>query len=251
MTVFLLAGGIICGVYYLVLIGFSGLRASFSLFWLALSLLFFAGFALLKISRHFPGRWKMPLSGKVFLITSLILMLGLFLLVESCIVRGMARREPDHDPRYLIVLGAKVRGDTVSKALKQRLDAAAEYWKEHPQTVLIVSGGQGPGENVTEAEAMYEYLIEAGVARGRVVKEDRSVNTVENLTNSLAILANTDAAVAVVTSDFHLYRAMRIAQTLTDKEISGIASPTDLWALPNYMVREFFAVLKDWFFGKI
>lgn len=251
MAILFLIGGVLCGLYYLVLISFSGLRAVFSLFWLFLSLLLLTVYALLRLSRRFPGRLKLPLGLKVFLITSLILFLGLFLFVENRIRQGMKGREPEETPGYVIVLGAGVRGTTLSKILKQRLDTAASYWRTHPEVRLIVSGGQGPGEDITEAEAMHDYLLQAGVPRNRIIKEGRSRNTKENLTNSLAILIDPEASVALVTSDFHLFRAMGIARKMTDREVYGLPAPTDVANLPNNLAREFFAVLKDWFFGNI
>lgn len=251
MAMFFLIGGILCGLYYLFLIGFSGLRAVFSLFWLFLTLLFLGGSGLIRLKRRFPGRFKLPLGLKVFLVTSLILAFGLFLFVESRIFQGMKGREPEETPGYVIILGAGVRGTTVSRTLKQRLDTAAAYWLAHPEVRLIVSGGQGAGEDITEAEAMYDYLLEAGVPKNRIIKEGRSRNTVENLDNSLAILLDPKASVAIVTSDFHLFRAVGIARKRTDREVYGIPAPTDIGSLPNNLAREFFAVLKDWFFGNI
>ena len=251
MAVVFLIGGLLCGLYYLVLVGFSGLRAVFSLFWLFLSLVFLSGSGFIRLSRRFPGRFKLPPGLKVFLVTSAVLLFGLFLFVESRIVKGMIWEEPEEVPGYAIVLGAGVRGSTVSKILKQRLDAAVAYWRAHPEVVLVVSGGQGTGEDITEAEAMYEYLVRAGVAKNRIVREGRSRNTVENLTNSLAILVNRDEPLAVGTSDFHMFRAVKIAQGLTDQQVFGIPAATDIWNLPNNLAREFFAVLKDWFFGNI
>lgn len=247
MTIAFLIGGLLFGAYYLVLIISSGLRSSFSLFWLALSVLCWIGFVWMKLSRHFPGKLRLPLQIRVFLITTLALGLVLFTFVESRIVGEMIRKEPEAEPRFMIVLGAKVRGTTLSRTLKQRLDTAAAYWKEHPEVIILVSGGQGEGEDVSEARAMENYLLSVGVNRSRMIREEESINTRENLQNCFSILQYTKEPVLLVTSDYHVFRAKWMAGSMTDRPVEGLAAPTDWIFLPNYMVREFFAVVKEWF----
>ena len=125
----------------------------------------------------------------------------LFLAAEGCILSGMAAGG-NAPCDYVIVLGAQVRGTQVSRALKQRLDRAAEYLEEHPDTVVIVSGGQGSGEDITEAQAMEEYLIGAGIAPERIWKEEASVNTVQNIRFSRALIEEEAPVIGIVSNDF-------------------------------------------------
>lgn len=88
-----------------------------------------------------------------------------------------------------LVYGARVKKTgEVSSALAGRLDRAAEAMKSAPGSVAIVSGSRGPGEPRTEAEAMKEYLIAAGIEEDRIIIEDRASNTVENIKYSLPLI---------------------------------------------------------------
>lgn len=100
---------------------------------------------------------------------------------------GMLQK-PSRDLDTLIVLGAQVNGTKLSNSLKLRLERAKEYLDENPETIAVVSGGKGSGEEISEAEAMYEYLVSQGIDETRLIKEDRSTNTNENLKYSLALL---------------------------------------------------------------
>ena len=113
----------------------------------------------------------------------------------------------------LIVLGCAVRGERVSLTLKLRLDAALEYLEHSPNTAVIVSGGKGDGENISEAEAMKRYLVSHGVDEGRIITEDKSTSTWENFKFSKEILDERfpGASAAFVTTNFHVYRAGRVA----------------------------------------
>ena len=97
-------------------------------------------------------------------------------------------QKPSRDLDTLIVLGAQVNGTKLSNSLKLRLERAKEYLDENPETIAVVSGGKGSGEEISEAEAMYEYLVSQGIDETRLIKEDRSTNTNENLKYSLALL---------------------------------------------------------------
>ncbi len=155
--------------------------------------------------------------------------------------------------QYAVVLGAGVNGETPSHILDYRIDAAAEYLEKYPETVCIVSGSRGPGEDITEAECMYRELTARGIDGGRIIMEDRSHNTEENIRNSMEIMeelsGGEDYSFAIVTSDFHLCRARTIAFRLGE-EASGVSAATKLPALAasNYF-REAFGVWKLMFFG--
>lgn len=147
---------------------------------------------------------------------------------------------------YLVVLGAHVRSDgSPSEALTFRLDAALAYLRDNPGTVCVVSGGQGPDEVRPEADVMADYLLEHGVDEARVLREDRSTSTEENIRYSAELLAahgDADATVGVVTSDFHLYRALRIAQRGGLPGAYGLAARSNPLYLPHALLRECCAV---------
>ena len=176
----------------------------------------------------------------------------LFLLfLGSLMLRAIDRGEHgDYDA--LIVLGAAVHGDRVTWVLSNRLDAAYDYAAAHPETVLVVSGGQGDGESVTEASAMARYLSQRGLDAGRILLEDRSTSTLENLTFSQRAIQETGGdsrRVAIVSSSYRPYRARRMAAAL-GMEADGLSSVD---GYPVYMtgmyIREALAVWKLWLMG--
>lgn len=177
-----------------------------------------------------------------------------FAVLEIPVVRA-ARGEPEYEADYLIVLGAGVRGDTPSLSLKNRLDAALEYLRANPGCTAIVSGGQGPGENLSEAQAMFDYLTARGIEPGRVLIEDRSTSTMENISFSCGIIRSLgvepeSVRLAVVSSEYHLYRAQYLAGTM-GLELHGVPAHTSKPVLMlNYFIREAFAVLYTWVFVK-
>ncbi len=176
-----------------------------------------------------------------------------FCLVELPIIKN-SRTDPDPERKYLIVLGAAVHGDTPSLALTNRLDGALDYLNTYPDSIVIVSGGQGPGENISEAECMRDWLIRHEVDRGRIICENKSTSTMENLTFSFEIIRELgdepDGNVAVLSSSYHLYRAKTMAKML-GADVAGVAG---LPGYPIYMlncyIREAFGVTHLWVFGR-
>lgn len=154
--------------------------------------------------------------------------------------------EPPDAPAAVVVLGCRVEGDTPSQALQRRIDTAADYLLAHPGVPVVVSGGMGDGERISEAEAMRRGLVERGVADDRILLEDRSTSTLENLTNSAAILAEKGlgSSVVVVTEGYHLHRALGIADRV-GLHADGLAAPSPGWLLPTSWVREWVALTLD------
>ena len=178
-----------------------------------------------------------------FLAMFLAMGLVYFVIIEIPII-DEASGDGDFDADYLIVLGAAVHGDTPSLSLVERLEAAKDYLIKHPDTVVIVSGGQGSGENVSEARAMYEWLCANGIDPVRIIMEDKASSTYENLKFSREIIneLSDDATVAVVSSEYHLCRAKLIAKTL-GMEIHTVAAQTTYFTVMlNYFIREAFGV---------
>lgn len=240
--VFLICG-VLCILYYIGIILYAGLRASFAWFWLFLGGAFFLAGAVCRVPVLQAAFGRIP--AVVKLLVGILLAAGVaaFLVLEGCIISGMvdSAQEP---VEYLIVLGAQIKGARVSKALGQRLSMAEEYLREHEDTIVIVSGGQGPGEDISEAEAMKTWLIERGIARERILEEDRSVNTSQNIRFSRELMEDKDASVGIVSNDFHVFRAVHIAKAQGLDAVS-IPAPSSPGMYPHYMMREAFAVVKD------
>ena len=173
------------------------------------------------------------------------------LIVEIPIVKAAADRSKQDAP-YVVVLGAAVYGTDPSITLQHRLEGAARYLDANPQAKAVVSGGQGEGEDISEAECMRRYLVEHGIAADRILLEDRSTSTKENLAFSKAVIEadGGDASrIAIISSAYHLYRAKRMASALGMDAI-GVAGSD---GYPIYMfgmyLREAAAVAKLWIFG--
>lgn len=154
--------------------------------------------------------------------------------------------------RAVIVLGAAVKGKQVSGLLERRLETAAEFYRAHPDVVLVVSGGQGPGEEIPEAQAMKDWLIKAGVPARAILTEAESKSTEENFAFSRAVLAQqgigADEPVAYVTNRFHCYRAGQYARAAGFSCVSAVPASIGLSSvLPCYM-REVLAVCYYWVF---
>lgn len=169
----------------------------------------------------------------------------------SALIATTAAATPPAGVDCLVVLGAGLRPDGYpSETLRFRLEAALAYLDENPETACIVSGGQGFGEPLTEADSMAEYLVARGLDESRITKEELSSTTAENVRNSSELIAP-DASVAVVTNDFHLYRALRIAERNGLPGAYGLAAPTNLLYLPQATLRECAAIVKDALVGNL
>ena len=149
---------------------------------------------------------------------------------------------------FLIVLGCQVNGTEPSLMLRQRLDAAAAYLNTNANTHCIVTGGKGNGENLSEAQCMYNYLTAAGIDPSRITMEDRATSTIENLRYSLAFL-EPNAEIAIVSSEFHLYRAGEMAHSLGLEPHLIPASTEHPLLLVSYSLREILAIWKYELFG--
>ncbi|MBS4195931.1 YdcF family protein [Bacillus sp. FJAT-49870] len=150
---------------------------------------------------------------------------------------------------YAIILGAKVNGEIPSLSLRYRLEAALDYAKKHPEVKFILSGGQGPDEDITEAEAMKRYLMENGIEEDRLILETASTSTYENIQFSRKLLPASVNSVTIVTSDYHLARAREIARQL-DLESDAVAAKTPKVVEWKLTTRERLALLKTSVFGR-
>ncbi|MCG1020408.1 YdcF family protein [Sutcliffiella horikoshii] len=173
----------------------------------------------------------------------------IYLIIVHSLIYQSAKQEPPEEVDYLIVLGARVKGEMMTKALLFRVEAALEYLRENPNTKVIASGGQGPGEDITEAEAMRRYFVANGIDEDRILLEDRSTTTFENLSFSRELIGE-DASVAIVSNDFHVYRASIIGKRLDFAEVHTLAGRTPTIAIFKLWSREYFAVAKTWLVDK-
>lgn len=156
-----------------------------------------------------------------------------------------------HDLDYLIVLGAQVDGTRLTRALLERTGRALQYLEDNPRTRAVLSGGKGKGEEISEARAMFGYLTAHGIAEERLILEEKSVNTKENLDFSLEKIGSTDVSVGVVTNNFHVFRGVAIGRKCGFRRIYPVPSPYCSWRLLIYVPREILAIVKDKLMGNL
>lgn len=147
----------------------------------------------------------------------------------------------------VIVLGAAVHGKTPSLTLKRRLDTAVKYHKQNPDAVIIVSGGQGVQEDITEAEAMRNYLIKNDVEADKIIKEEAATSTFENFAFSKKILDNKfgdEYTTVFITNEYHILRAGLCASRAGILNTTHLHSNTSLSYLVSGVLRECLAVIK-------
>lgn len=239
MSLFCTIAGIFCLTYFILLLIYSGFTSAFYLIWVIM------GAGLFLLGWLFRIRFFTLLPGclRIMLLTAAGACLIFFICVEAMILKGSLTM-PSSPQDYVIVLGAHVRSTGPSRALALRLDKALEYAKSYPDTIFIVSGGQGSNEPCTEAFAMKKYLTDRGLPEERILMEDRSINTRENLIFSRELIPS-NASVGIISNGFHICRALHLAETLGYENASGIPAKSDLPTQPANLLREFFAVVKD------
>lgn len=198
---------------------------------------------------------KHPKFGKaVIRVFTILLCIGLlaFAITEGFIIHA-SLGNPGEDTEYLLVLGAKVKPWGPSLSLRNRIDAAYDYLTAHPDCTAILSGGKGDDEHISEAQCMFESLTARGIDESRLWMEDQSTSTWENLKFTLALInektGDTPDTMALVTSEYHLFRAGLFADRL-GLEILGVPAATTLLPLKiNYFIREAVAVWHFIFIG--
>lgn len=227
---------------------------SITVYFLITSYQFFAligaGVSLLIAAYRLLGKLirRKPTLGKALrLILSVCIGLGLLAAaVTGCFVAKGCYGAPEADCRYIVVLGAGVNGTEPSLSLRERIDAAYDYLTAHPGSIAIVSGGQGDGENITEALCMQRELLEMGIAGSRIWMEDEATSTQENIRFSLDLIeANTGARpaeIALVSSEYHLFRAGLFARDAGVTALGVPAKTSWLSLRLNYFLREIAAV---------
>ncbi len=224
---------------------------AFALIGYLFTALLFAGIGVLITVFHFLEYFQLK-KLRIALIILLCIGLVIFTAAEIPVVKA-AKGDGDISCDYMIVLGAGVNGTVPSLSLVNRLTAALDYLEKHPETIAIVSGGQGSGEDISEAQAMQTWLVGKGIEPERIVMEDKATSTMENLSFSADIIRQREGSisgkVAIVSSEYHLYRAKEMARQL-GIEALGIPGRTSYPVLKmNYFIREAFAVIYMKVFG--
>ncbi len=197
------------------------------------------------VKRAFSGRCRV-----LFRALAVIAAVGVVAVaVPLGFMAGAACTQPQENAT-VIVLGCQVRGEEPSRMLADRCDAALEYLKAHPDAKCVAAGGQGSGEQITEAQAIKNYLVSKGIAVERIYLEGRSTNTAENLAFSAEIIAENGLPtdVVIASDNFHQLRAAIFARrnSLTPSAV-GCATYWPLSA--GYWTREVLAVYKALIFG--
>ena len=241
---FLLLAGLGALGYFLILLIFLGPGASFIGFWAVL------GGVLLALRFAIERLKNERVKGRLCAVLAAVIAVGLACVigVESVIIAGgMARPAPDAD--YMLVLGARVKDTGPSVLLNYRIDKAFEYLQANERTVAILCGGQGSDEPMSEAQAMYEALVARGIAPERLIREEQSTSTEENIRLAMAFMDDPGDSVVITTTHYHVYRAMMTARAAGLENVSGNGAPCAVYTLVNYYTREFFAVMYNWIFA--
>jgi len=242
--------GLLCEVYFIGTILFYG-RVTFAEFYFGLGvLLIVIGLFKRKSKKEYmlikPGKVKAAIK-ICFSICLASFVIIEALIIQSAISTHMEKRD------YLVILGAGIRGEVPSKALFQRLYTSLEYIKMNPNVKIVVSGGRGPGESITEAEAMQRFLINHGVEKNQIIKEEKSTNTLENMKFTAKVLEKFEKKenieIVIVTNNFHMLRSKFLAHR-QGLRAYGYPAPLLPMLAPTYFVREYFAVIKSFVFDR-
>ncbi len=229
------------------------------------TLLLFWGIVGLFASELHSGTVFLLISGAIFALCGAFIskihfglrygFLALFFLGVGFLVWVYAYGENDtatFEEDAVIVLGAQVRGERPSPRLEQRLESAYSYYKKNPNCVIIVTGGKGDDEIISEASAMEKYLIDLGVPEEKIIKEDRSTSTKENLENAKIILDEhfkEPYTVTIITSNYHIYRGCLNAKSVGFENVSTFHSETSWFSVFSSGVRECLGILAYWILG--
>ena len=246
LPVICIIAGILC-ILYGVTIMLANSGSKFFCVWYAGGL--FLGLLALLFRNGFLQR--LPLAAKIICIA--IVSAGLiFVIVTQCMVISGFRDNSKKDLDYIVVLGSQVKPSGPAVVTRLRLDKAYEYASENPETLIIVSGGQGSNEPASEASVMKDYLVARGIDENRILMEDQSTNTSENLQYCSSLYEDlSGSSVGIVTSNFHIFRALSIAKKCGYTDIYGIPADSVVLYLPNNMIRESIGILKDFLIGNL
>lgn len=179
----------------------------------------------------------------------LIIIICLILILESIIIYG-SRNNYNKDADYIMVLGAKLHGDRPSKSLMYRMETALEYMKADEDLVLIASGGQGHDETIAEGDAIKNFFISKGITQNRIIVENQSKNTFENMKMSRDLIKKDGKIkINIVSNKYHIFRAKILARR-NNFEAYGISAKTPRPVLLKSYLRESLAIIKSYIFDR-
>ena len=202
------------------------------------------------VTPHLNWKW-IPSLRKIF---TICLVIGLIVVgITEAIIIKASFGSPWETVDYIVVLGAKVRASGPSVSLWDRIRGARDYLESHPDVIAIVSGGQGEDEPMTEAQAMYDALVDLGIDPNRIWMEDQATSTWENLIFSLNLIEEKTGRrpekVGVVSSEYHLFRASLFTRA-AGAEFVGIPARTSRPSqMINHFMREVAGVWHYWILG--
>lgn len=244
--------GLISIVYYLSLNSIMG-KVTFSEIFLIIGLGIII-YEILNKKFRFNKNKKYKKSIRVLKILLSILLI-IFIGIEGMII-GFGANSDMGECDYNIILGAGLKGEEMTLSLKERMDKAIEYNK-NTKNYIVVTGGRGPGESISEALAMKRYLIENGITENRVLIEDNARNTMENFKFSKEIIEKNSGKsieklnIKVITSNYHCFRSSILAKRNGYKSLSFIGNKTNPLLVPTYYTREFFGIFKSIIFDRV
>lgn len=185
-------------------------------------------------------------------VISTLLAVGLSVIIAFASFLAIYGRNDNatYNEKTVIVLGCGIRGERVSVGLAKRLNKAYEYHLKNPEATIIVSGGQGPQEDIPEALAMKRYLVSKGVPEDRIIMEDKSTSTITNFKYSHEIMKEKglpDDSVVFVTNGYHVYRGASYAKA-EGLTVTHLGTDIIWYTIPMNYLREMLAVLKMWVF---
>jgi uncharacterized SAM-binding protein YcdF (DUF218 family) len=181
---------------------------------------------------------------RVFLLVGVFVALGLIYIgILQFKISQYSNMETPKNADYLIVLGARVKGTVPSLAFASRINAAADFLKKNQDTLVIASGGKGSGEEISEAESIKSELKKQGISENRIILEDQSTDTYENINFSKKLIPKGAKLGLVVTNNFHLYRAVSIARDY-GLQVQGLPAETPWIAVVKSYSREYLAITK-------
>lgn len=240
-------------LYHTVLLGFGPVP----LFMLTIALPFLAATlftnrikALFSVKKADKPLYRLIKYTVLFCFCAVFVVFGCF---SAAMLLTAEAQPPSTETDCMLILGCKVEDRQPSLMLQRRLDTAAVYLLEHPDVIVVVSGGIGNSSAYSEASVMRSYLIGCGVAANRILTEDLSTNTQENLQYSAELLQNLslsqDADVLIVTDGFHQLRARIWAEKFGFTNLSSLSSSTPLFLFPYYFFREFMGLTRYFLLG--
>lgn len=263
MFVFYIVLALLCGAYFVALSLFSpttflGTIAGFSMGWILLA----AFFVFLALARKFNLREKISETKKNIFYSGLgflgiIFAITLLFICHPKLLKDNLQDDKNlnrENPKYAILLGGGITKDAeLSENVKRRAKKAADFLKQNPETIIVVSGGQGKFAPCPESNVLKPYLASLGIDEKRILEEDKAKDTIQNLIFSAEVLAEhenvsvekiLDSQIVIISSFPHIARAQQIAKRLGYKETFGLASKTPAIFVPHSYLRESCAQIK-------